>query len=490
MAVSHREMPLSLDALNDDILIYIFAALSIPDILTLRQVSRRLSLLSRQYSVWHNACKSEILHDDIPFPRTPLTSLTAKDLERQTLRAYKLGANWRSPNTKLYHVTEVATKSETIEEIKFLTHREQNWIVTISRGIWSDLYLRDCDTLQVVAKWSPGKALFNGMVLNTNHDSDAAIAIAVQRNGVMSVEILSLSHHDQTSGVEIQSVAILDTCHKPIALRGDLVALCDHDSETLILDWKTREQCLLKSPETWKDKALHVIFAQGSIFVVRARSTCVFTEPMMVSQGNDLPITLPYAFASFGWVDGVALALRPSTEFHTTSPFQASLSMLVRTKGDDPWRLEDQFKFLTYNATQNSRSHSTSHHDTPAIDNDTGTFPFTAISSLCSPHQGSLRCSDMVLGSYGTAVWVQPADWAMAGLLSENGYLHYIPAAPSKETLVVAIFPGPLNRGSSEACIKVSFENSGFAWSCLDYDEERGLIALGSNFGGVTMFRL
>ncbi|KIJ14407.1 hypothetical protein PAXINDRAFT_12772 [Paxillus involutus ATCC 200175] len=483
-------MPLSLDALNDDILIYIFAALSIPDILILRQVSRRLSLLSRQYAVWYNACKSEILHDDIPFPKSPLTSLTTKDLERQTLRAYKLGTNWRSSNTKLYHVAEVANKSESIEEIKFLTHREQHWVVTTSRGIWSDLYLRDCDTLQVVAQWSPGKALFNGMAVNTDHDSDAAIAIAVQRNGVMSVEILSLSHDDPTSGVEIQSVATLNTCHKPIALRGDLVALCDHDSETLILNWKTQEQCLLKSPETRKDKPLHVIFAEGSIFVVRARSTCVFTEPRMLSQGNGLPITLPYVFVSFGWVDGVALALRPSTQFHTTSSSQPSLSILVRTKGDDPWRLEDQFKFSTFNATQNSTSPSTSHPDAPSIDNDTGTFPFTPVSRLYSPHHGPLRCSDMVLGPYGTAVWVQPADWAMAGLLSENGYLNYIPAAPSKETLVVAIFPGPLNRGSPEACIKVSFENNGFAWSCLDYDEERGLIALGSNFGGLTMFRL
>ncbi|KAF9223291.1 hypothetical protein BS17DRAFT_781630 [Gyrodon lividus] len=480
---------MSLDTLNDDVLICVFAALSIPDILTLRQASRRLSFLSRQSAVWHNACKFQILQNDIPFPKSPLTSLSPKDLERKTLRAYKLGTNWSSDTTKLYHVASVSAKSGAIEEIKFLTHREQNWIVTTSRGIWSDLYLRDCDVLQVVAQWSPGKALFNGMVVNADHESDAAIAIAVQRDGVMNVEILSLSHDDKNSGIKLQSVATLDTSHKPIALRGDLVALCDHDSETLILNWKTREQCLLKSPETWKDKPLHVIFAQGGIFVVRARSICIFTEPKMVFPGNDLPITLPCAFTSFGWVDGVSLAVLPSTQLNTTSPSQPSLSILVRTKGEDPWRLQDQFQFLTLNASPNATP-STSHDDTPSVDNNPRTFPFTPVSSISSPHQGPLRCSDMVLGPYGTAVWVQPADWAMAGLISDNVHLQHAPVPPSHETLVAAIFPGLLNRGSSEACVKVSFENSGYAWSCLDYDEERGLIALGSNFGGLTMFRL
>lgn len=58
------------------------------------------------------------------------------------------------------------------------------------------------------------------------------------------------------------------------------------------------------------------------------------------------------------------------------------------------------------------------------------------------------------------------------------------------ETLVVALFPGLLNQGSMEAHTKVVFENDGDGWSCLDYDEARGLIALGSGSGSVTVYRL
>jgi hypothetical protein len=67
----------------------------------------------------------------------------------------------------------------------------------------------------------------------------------------MTVELLSISD-DDAGGITIQPQRTLDTSSKPIALNGDIVALCDHDSETLILNWKTQEKVLLKSPDTWQ----------------------------------------------------------------------------------------------------------------------------------------------------------------------------------------------------------------------------------------------
>lgn len=64
------------------------------------------------------------------------------------------------------------------------------------------------------------------------------------------VKILAIS--DDTRGVTIKPCRTLDTSSKPIAMNGDFVAMCDHDSETLILNWKTEEQALLKSPDTWQ----------------------------------------------------------------------------------------------------------------------------------------------------------------------------------------------------------------------------------------------
>lgn len=221
--------------------------------------------------------------------------------------------------------------------------------------------------------------------------------------------------------------------------------------------------------------------------VVRARSICLFVEPTLVSPDRDLPVTLPYACASFGWVDGVSLATPPRDTAHGSQP---SLSMLVRTKGDDPWSLQDQFKLLTLNSDTSDIALLTPHDDASSTDPHSRAFPLSLVTSLSSPHRGPLRCSDMVLGSYGTAVWVQPADWSVGGLISSDVHLQHVPVPTSQETLFAAIFPGPLSHDTTEARIKVSLPNSGSTWSCLDYDEERGLIAVGSSSGSITLFSL
>jgi len=328
-------------------------------------------------------------------------------------------------------------------------------------------------------------------VNSTDDESDAAIAISVQRAGCMSVEILTISENE-AGVVRILPQRTLDTPWKPIALNGDVVVLCDHDSETLILNWKTQEQALLKNPNGWQDKPLHVVFSHGSVFVVRARSICIFKQPRMVLPGEDLDITLPYVFKSFGWVDGVSLALKSSASLCFASSAQPPLTLLVRNKGRDPWRPIEQFRFMTLNEDFDRDPPHTSHDSIPVGD-ELDSAPFILTSTLSSQHRGPIRCSDMVVGSYGTAVWVQPTEWAVGGLITDNSFIEAMamemPGA-SRETLVVSLFPGLLNQGSPEAHVKVALENDGNDWSCLDYDEARGLIALGSSFGEVTVYRL
>ena len=234
---------------------------------------------------------------------------------------------------------------------------------------------------------------------------------------------------------------------------------------------------------------MHVVFSQGSIFVVRARSICIFEEPRMVLPGDNLDIAPPRVFKSFGWVDGVSLALGPSAPFCPIDSSQSPLSLLVRNKGGDPWRPTEQFQFMTLNADFNQTPDHTS-HDTSSTGHKSFSFPFSLISSLSSHHRGPLRCGDMVIGSYGTAVWVQPSDWAAVGLVADDSVMEQMTTVTSRESLVVALFPGLLNQGSSEAHVKAVLESNGSGWSCLDYDEARGLIALGSGSGEVTVYRL
>ena len=148
--------------------------------------------MSLQYIVWLNAYKIHIVQEHIPFPSGSLNSLSATELERQTLRAYRLGQNWRSPNIQLHLFRTAGTSSiGAIEEIKFVVKNGKNWIVTISLGIWTNLCLWDCATLQIVNQWNPGKAIFNGMAINTVESSDATVAISVKYSRLVEADLIA-----------------------------------------------------------------------------------------------------------------------------------------------------------------------------------------------------------------------------------------------------------------------------------------------------------
>ncbi|KAI5998795.1 hypothetical protein EDD15DRAFT_2241861 [Pisolithus albus] len=476
----------TLNELDDYALIWIFSALSIPDIQALRRVCRRLRYISVQHAVWLNACRTHVLQENIPFPSRQLCSLSSRELERLTIRAYDLGLNWRAPDTRLRLLQTVPGNTGAIEEIKFLRAAGKSWIITISKGIWSDLYLWDCNTMQQpVCHWSPGRAIFNGMAINSDQSSAAVLAISVKHSSHSVIEILSLVSETSPSRMSFHPMTTLQTRYKPVSLRGDIIALSDHDSETSIMNWKTGNQYLLRSPDTWQDKPLHVAFAAGNVFVVRSRSVCVFAEPPLVPPGDETPVNLPLSSTSFGWVDGVSLSEGPVVQCSEKDP--PFLSLLVRTKGDDPWSLKDQLQLFTVNSSPSTESSGGLLRETSS----TVSIPpprLALVSSLTCPNRGPLHCSDIVLGRYGSAVWVLPADRSIAGLISEHVHLQTVPVPTSNQTFVIAAFPGPL---SGEAQIKASIENEeGSSWSCLDYEEECGLIALGSSTGDITMFSL
>lgn len=223
--------------------------------------------------------------------------------------------------------------------------------------------------------------------------------------------------------------------------------------------------------------------------MVRARSVSVFEEPpFMASPSQEVLVNFPHKSISFGWVDGVSLSERPVLQC-AEEPRAVSLSMLVRTKGDDPWALQDQFQLYTVHSGAGEERADPleeeirySHAPPPTL---------TLTTSISCPNRGPLRCTDIVLGRYGTAVWVLPADRSAAGLISEHIHLQPVPVPASNQTLTIVSFPGPLHCGGDEAEVRVSVDNEdGSSWSCMDYDEERGLIALGSSAGGITLFSL
>ncbi|SJL10796.1 uncharacterized protein ARMOST_14190 [Armillaria ostoyae] len=404
--------------LADDVLIYTISFLSVPDILLLRQTCKRLHALTRLRIVWTNAFKLDIVSNDYPFP------LDDTDLEHRTRHAYRLASRWLA-DSPLTLKSETTFIGSPVSEIKFVPGRQHKWVLTVSKVIWSVLTIWDITRQEKCSEWSPKGAIFTGVKLNADPDSEAAVVVS------LSQRIVLLRLDADGSLHEIRSI---DTNLRPVSITGDVIALDDDASKMLIYNWKTEERAYLHDVgNNQHDHCLQVVFTPTTILVVRARSITLYTAP---------PLPTRIATHSFGWVDGASAT---------------PTSILIRSQSDNPWASELNSLELYSLAS----------------------FP-PALTSKISSRRGALRCTDVILGKRATAVWIRPHDRAMVSHWEEHD---------GCETLIAAVFPGPLNP-TGEVRVRQVCMNPLNNWTAFDYDEDIGRIALGSGFGKVTIVQL
>lgn len=228
--------------------------------------------------------------------------------------------------------------------------------------------------------------------------------------------------------------------------------------------------------------------------VVRARSIHLFPEPALGSTESSAPLYASIARHSFGWVDSVAVSVNANPNSLLTRdvvPFEP-LSILIRPESDDPWT-SDVHTLDLYTLEPNPAFSllSPSSNGGPSK-----ILPYVfppSLSSQVPTIRGSLRCTDIILGRYGTALWIRPQDRSAAGLISPDVHLQEMPPPDSPaahESLVATVFPGPLKPSESKNSVQTLWRNSFNNWTSMDYDEVLGRIALGSSFGRVTILEL
>ncbi|KAK0483000.1 hypothetical protein EDD18DRAFT_1200523 [Armillaria luteobubalina] len=402
--------------LADDVLIYTIAFLSVPDILLLRQTCKRFHALTKLRIVWTNAFELDIVSNDYPFP------LDDTDIEHCTRHAYRLASRWLA-DAPLTPKSETTFSGSPVSEIQFVPGRQHKWVLTVSKVIWSVLTIWDTHQERKCCEWSPKGAIFTGVKLNTEPESEASVAVS------LSQRIVLLRLDDNGTLHEIRSI---DTDLRPVTLSGDVIALDDDVSQTVMYNWKTDERARLDDVgDTQHDHCLQVVFAPTAILVVRARSISLYDSAFT-----------RIATHSFGWVDGASAT---------------PTSILIRSQSDNPWASELNSLEL-YSLSS---------------------FPPTLTSKVAS-RRGALRCADVILGKRGTAVWIRPHERAMVPHWEEH---------EGCETLIAAVFPGPLNP-TAQVRIREVCMNSLNNWTAFDYDEDLGRIALGSGFGKVMIVQL
>ncbi|SJL17362.1 uncharacterized protein ARMOST_20912 [Armillaria ostoyae] len=192
------------------------------------------------------------------------------------------------------------------------------------------------------------------MKLNVDPESEAAVAVS------LSQRIVLLRLDNDGSLHEIRSI---DTDLHPVTLSGDVIALDDNVSQTLIYNWKTDERAHLDGvDDAQHGHCLQVVFTSSTILVVRTHSIGLYTAP---------PIPTRIATHSFGWVDGVSPT--PTSILQSDNPWASELNSLVL------YSLSSFFPILT---------------------------------GRVSSQRGALRCTNVILGSeplpYGSAHTTAP----------------------------------------------------------------------------------
>ncbi|KAI0369576.1 hypothetical protein BV20DRAFT_1078320 [Pilatotrama ljubarskyi] len=551
---------MTLDRLDDDTLLHIFTFLPAPSILCLRKTCRRFEMLSKQRIVWQNVCIDQVLREGYPFPHRDAVDADASILERLVLRALRLGRFWLSGAAQPRCSLDFKASSGTgVSHVRFLPGHGGRYIVTVYKGIWSMISCWDVGCLaerpraaepRKLADWCPKSTIFSGFVVNSSLDSGATLAVAVQTGGGQrSIEILSVTGCG-SGNASFKSICNIATSFRPIALQGDLIAFSDDAYETVVMNWRENTFAVLKGSQQPMDerfqynRCLQIVFAYKSILVVRARSVELFPEPDLLSAEESYMTYEPFEYHTFGWIDGVSVNKQHDpllgVDDDSASIKSAALSILLRTESDDPWASDvhklEQFLLLPNPAFTDHARPPDSPTGGSAEDSTSATasvppmapyiFPPVRAEHASPAVRGFLRCTDIILGPCGTALWIQPRAARTAHLTGLDvhssaaqvfdslnpDHLHPDEAPPTPlaapggvraesadraktaESLCAAVFAGPLQRRHPELLPhprKLWVQpRDNCNWTAVDYDEDRGRVALGSSDGTVAVLDL
>ncbi|KAF8188673.1 hypothetical protein BJ912DRAFT_968162 [Pholiota molesta] len=460
--MSKTSPELRLSGSSEDILVCIVSYLEPPDILRLGKTCQRLHNFTSTRVVWVHAATSHVISRGFPFPDVDLDNLATPDLIAYTKRGSCLARRWLCGMSSVQSAVDIAAASGiSVSDVRFVPGHDA-LLMTVSKSIWSAVSIWEMDD-GIASR----RAIFTGFAMNTDERSTATIAISLQLNELYLVEIMHLCQAEDST-YSFKRVYSITTKLKPVTLEGDLLALTDDNEQTVICNWKTGASAILDYStddpnNTELNYCTQVVFAHKSILVPIARHT-------------------------FGWVDGQCVTVCPflNNSSHPSASWPP-LSILMRgenkpTDGCAP--------MATVSAPFPNPNHS------PYL------FPPRLTHKVASL-RGSLRCKQIALGRFGTALWVQPRDRFATGLLADVPEYLNPPASRRNEALVAAVFPGSLNPvddvldelGDSEEEVVVAgrniFENApGSSWTSFDYDEVGGRVALGSSFGKVTILQL
>ncbi|KAJ7173706.1 hypothetical protein C8R46DRAFT_1189877 [Mycena filopes] len=494
---------MAIPVLPTDIILVILKYIGVQDLMRLRQVIATSDLIGKSHtilrhqtckdfleitqlrSVWYELIQSEVIQRNIPVPRLEgrnLDALTSKELEICLSDALRLRKNWISPSPVPRHRTTFRTVHQPqtqIVSVGFLPGRGHRWLISLALTTGGQrLFTLQCWDLRdssCVAQRSLSD--FRGYRINTESSPAAVLAL----RSPIGIEILGL---DLSGGSNPDSAFItlhvLDNVPDSLHVFSGstlLTKLGDARINLRTID-KPNLHVELRNPAYAVQKDCIDALLSDKYAVVVRTLTLEFYSLCSFRDGSADQILEPVCAYAWQWrVDSVSLAYQPSWEAAARG-VDPPINILVRYASLFPWPVNALHHYvLPPDGSYNPRD---------GIDaNNKPYLPEAVlIRTFASPIRLFARW-DMVLGSYGTALWIDSH--------TEDYFDHAEEGQRLAGTLFTTIEPGEptvalTDQTATATASMVYHVREDDGWVRIAIEEQEGKIAVGTATAEITIY--
>ncbi|KAJ7777422.1 hypothetical protein B0H16DRAFT_1505423 [Mycena metata] len=472
-------------ALPTDIILVILKYIGVKDLMRLRQTCKDFLEITQLRSVWQELLQTEVIQRNIPIPRLAgrnLAALTSKELESSLSDALRLRKNWISPSpvpTRRLTFKTVHQPQSQIVSVAFLPGREHRWLMSLALTTGGQrLFTLQCWDLTdstCVARRSLQN--FRGFRINTESSHPAVLAL----RSPIGIEILGLDlSGSSTPDSAFITLQVLDNVPDSLhVFSGSTLLTKLGDSRVNLRTIEKDFHVELRNPDYIVQKeCIDALLADKYAVVVRTVALELYSLSSF-RDGSADQIIEPVCAHTWQWrVDSVSLAYQPSWEA-TARALHPPINILVRYASLFPWPVNALHHYvLPCDASYNPRDNI-----------DANNKPYLSEAVLIRTFASPIRLFarwDMVLGSYGTALWIDSH--------TEDYYDHAVEGQRLAGTLFSAIEPrgGPavaLDDQTATATASMVYQvREDDGWVRIAIQEEEGRIAVGTSTAEITIF--
>ncbi|KAJ6607030.1 hypothetical protein B0H10DRAFT_2073535 [Mycena sp. CBHHK59/15] len=475
---------MAIPVLPVDVILSIFKYIGVKEIMKIRQTCKDFLEITRLRSVWQNLLNTEVLQRNIPIPRLSgrnLATFTSTELETCLADALRLRKNWISPSptpVRRFTFKTVHEPQSQVVSLAFLPGRGHRWLISLVLTVTVNqrMFTLQCwdlhGALFCVARRS--LAVFRGFRVNTDPDHAGVLAL----RSVIGIEILGIDFLASDPDLAFMRLQTLENVDEGLHIFSGSTLLTKFGENRLNLRTidNPESSAELRNPRYPHKECIDAIIHDDYAVVVRT-VTLEFYSLSSFRTASAHQTLEPIAYHVWQWrVDAVEMAYQPSCT--TPRGLEPPINILVRYASLFPWPVNALHHYVLPSDGSYLAGKAINLNNTPYL-----TDP-VLIRTFPSPIRLFARW-DMVLGSYGTALWIDSH--------TEYYFDHAVEGQRLAGTLFTSVDAGAevlaLTDQAASATASMVFQvRADDGWVRIAIEEQEGMIAVGTTTAEISIF--